>query len=245
MMMAGMGGLLAEAVSPKQGMAEEAWNFFSEGGVFMALLILTSVIAVTVMVFKAMTLTRSRVVPRDLERKVEGLGRRTVGGNDWSAISLAGRAGKSTLGRLCAVALGQRQEGIDDPTEAVEAQAREEIVRMQMGLPTLEVVITIAPLLGLLGTASGLVLVFGGLGETTDHVAIARGIGRALSTTIVGLAVSLPCVIAHSYFTRRIEQWSARLEVLLGHLVRVARSQGAVKPFGVRAGAADGGDANA
>jgi len=179
---------------------------------------------VTVMIFKMLTLTRSRVVPKDLQRKVENLGRRNAGNDGWSAISVAARESRSTLARLCAVALGHRQEGIDDPTEAVEAQAREEIVRMQIGLPTLEVVITIAPLLGLLGTASGLVLVFSGLGETADHVTIARGIGRALNTTIVGLAVSLPCVIAHSYFTRRIEQWSARLEVLLGHLVRVAKS---------------------
>ncbi len=220
-----MEGILAQTQTPSpQGMLEEGLRFFSDGGVFMALLILTSLIAVTVMVFKTLTLTRAKVVPGDLQRMVEKLGRRSVGNDAWRAISVAGREGRSTLARLCAVALGHRQEGIDDPTEAVEAQAREEVVRMQVGLPTLEVVITIAPLLGLLGTASGLVLVFGGLGETTDHVAIARGIGRALNTTIVGLAVSLPCVIAHSYFTRRIEQWSARLEVLLGHLVRVAKS---------------------
>jgi len=219
-----MNGILAQTISGDRGVVDTAWRFFSDGGVFMALLMLTSLVAVTVMVFKMLTLTRPLVVPRDLDGKIEELGRRHAGNDAWAAISVAAREGRSTLARLCAVALGHRQQGIDDPTEAVEANAREEIVRMHMGLPALEVVITVAPLLGLLGTASGLVLVFGGLGESTDHVAIARGIGRALNTTIVGLAVSLPCVIAHSYFTRRIEQWSARLEVLLGHVVRVAKS---------------------
>ena len=56
--------------------------------------------------------------------------------------------------------------------EAVQSSAREEIVKLHAGLPVLDVVITIAPLLGLLGTASGLVVVFGNsgdLGESADH----------------------------------------------------------------------------
>ena len=118
------------------------------------------------------------------------------------------------------VVLADVQEGpLIAASEAVQSNAREEILRMQVGIAMLEVVITIAPLLGLLGTASGLVVVFGGLGETADHVAIARGIGRALNTTIVGLAIALPCVIAHSYFSRRIERLSARMEVLMGRLL--------------------------
>jgi biopolymer transport protein ExbB len=69
--------------------------------------------------------------------------------------------------------------------------------------------------LGLLGTASGLVTIFQGLGETTDYLAIARGIAEALSTTIFGLAITVPCVVAHSYFMRRIERLTARMESIL------------------------------
>jgi biopolymer transport protein ExbB len=69
------------------------------------------------------------------------------------------------------------------------------------------------------------VAIFQGLGETTDHVAIARGIAVALNTTIFGLAIAVPCVIAHSYFVRRIEMLTARLEGLMGDLVHVLNSQ--------------------
>ena len=112
---------------------------------------------------------------------------------------------------------------VGEVQEAVQSSAREEIVKMNAGLPILEVVINIAPLLGLLGTASGLVIVFRDLGAAANHVAIAKGISMALNTTIVGLGVAVPSVIAHSHFSRKIETMSARLEVLLGQVVSALR----------------------
>ena len=93
---------------------------------------------------------------------------------------------------------------------------------MHAGLSVLDVVITVAPLLGLLGTASGLVLIFGNTEDLTSGVnnaKIGSGIARALGTTIAGMVVAVPSVVAHSYFTRKIETMSARLEVLLGILI--------------------------
>jgi biopolymer transport protein ExbB len=100
--------------------------------------------------------------------------------------------------------------------EAVQSAAREEIVKMNTGMPALEVVITIAPLLGLLGTASGLVLVFANVGSGADSVKVGQGIAMALNTTVAGHAVAVPTVIAHSHFNRKIETMAARLEVLMG-----------------------------
>lgn len=106
--------------------------------------------------------------------------------------------------------------------EAVQSSAREEVVKMHAGLAVLDVVITIAPLLGLLGTASGLVIIFGGTGDLVsgaNNAKIAAGIARALGTTIAGLVVAVPSVVAHSYFSRKIETMAARLEVLLSLVV--------------------------
>ena len=94
-------------------------------------------------------------------------------------------------------------------------------MHLHAGIGVLDTVITIAPLLGLLGTASGLVLIFQGLGDNSDHLAIARGIAEALTTTIFGLAIAVPCVVAHGYFIRRIEMLTARLESLLASLATV------------------------
>ena len=80
-----------------------------------------------------------------------------------------------------------------------------------------------APLLGLLGAVTGLVRVFGNIGNgamsTSDLKGIASGIGEALSTTIVGLAIAIAALVAFSYFSRRVERLAVEMESLLIDLI--------------------------
>lgn len=201
----------------------KVWEFFAVGGIFMGPLVFTSVVAVAAIVYKARSLRRAWLVPPELERQLDMLGSRSASQETLAAVARAAKERRSSLARLCGVALGHPTGEPEAVTQAVEASAREEILRMQVGLSLLDVVITVAPMLGLLGTASGLVIIFGGLGESSDYVLITKGIAQALNTTIVGLAVALPCVVAHSYFDRRIERFIARMEVLTGKLVSFLR----------------------
>jgi biopolymer transport protein ExbB len=80
----------------------------------------------------------------------------------------------------------------------------------------------ISPLLGLLGAVSGLVTVFAAFGASSasdDPHGIAKGISEALSTTIVGLAIAIPSLIAYSYFTKKIESMAADMESLSADLL--------------------------
>jgi biopolymer transport protein ExbB len=197
---------------------ERTWQVFAVGGAYMVVIFICSLVAVAVMVFKALTLRRERIVPESLARQVDQFGTGAAR-DERSWLEREVRSGQTSLARLCAVALRHVNRNQNEIRGAVQSSAREEVVKMHTGLATLEVVITIAPLLGLLGTASGLVLVFRDLGPAADHVQIARGISRALYTTIAGLAVAVPSVIAHSYFSRKIETMAARMEVLLGRVV--------------------------
>lgn len=193
------------------------YEFVAKGGFFMLLLVLTSLVAGMAIIFKLLSLRRTRVAPPRLARAVEQLaGAPHV---DWAAVEQEVRAGRSILARLCQVAMRQAGHRRAEVQEAVQASAREELMRLGVGLPILEVVITIAPMLGLLGTASGLVVVFSNIGESSGHVSIARGISEALNTTIAGLAIAVPAVVAHGFFQRRLERWAARLEVLLAGFV--------------------------
>lgn len=191
------------------------WQFFQGGGVFMFFLGLCSIAAVTVIILKMITLTRQQVLPARLEEEVEKFEEHLEAGK-LAGLQEEFTRGENSLARLCAVALKNANRTQGEVQEAVQSSAREEIVRMNSGLPVLEVIITIAPLLGLLGTASGLVTVFADLDADAQ---IQKGIATALSTTIVGLAVAIPSVIAQSVFSRKIETFSARLEVLLGRVV--------------------------
>ena len=76
--------------------------------------------------------------------------------------------------------------------------------------------------LGLLGAVSGLVKVFGAFGDSaaqSDPHVIAKGISEALSTTIVGLAIAIPSLIAYSYFTKRVETMAAEMASLTANLL--------------------------
>lgn len=210
---------IAETAS-RPGIAQQVWKFFSDGGIFMILLGVCSVVAVAAIVFKIMTLKREAIIPEVLAREVDDFEARIRKGNVEEVLAEF-EAGRSALARLSAVAVRHRGKPQSEIAEAVQAVAREEIVHMNAGMTALDVVVTVAPLLGLLGTASGLVVVFSGLGDTADHTAIARGIGRALNTTIVGLAIAVPVVVAQGWFQRRIDTMAARLEVLLTKLGHV------------------------
>ena len=194
---------------------EVVWTFFSNGGWFMVPILTCSLIAVGVVAFKLMTLGKSLVIPSRLVAEVEKIEEHLANGG-LNGLEDEFKASESSLARLCAVALHNAGRTQGEVQEAVQSAAREEIVKMNTGMPALEVVITIAPLLGLLGTASGLVLVFANVGQGADAAHVGQGIAMALNTTVAGLAVAVPTVVAHSHFNRKIETMSARLEVLMG-----------------------------
>jgi len=203
---------------------ETVWGFFSGGGWFMIPILLCSMFAVAVVIFKWMTLSKSLVMPDDLVAEVEQIEPYLESGT-LNNLDQTFAAGETALARLCDVALhnaGRREGKVQ---EAVQSAAREEIVKMNSGMSALEVVITIAPLLGLLGTASGLVVVFAHVGGDTDHASVGHGISIALNTTVAGLAVAVPTVIAHSHFNRKIETMAARLEVIMGKVISAFHHQ--------------------
>jgi biopolymer transport protein ExbB len=213
--------MLASAPADSSGFATSlrtSFEFLAAGGFFMCLLALTSVMAVMAIVYKTLTLRRPLVIPAALEREVERIDAHFQNGTIES-LRPEIAAGTTTLARLCAVAMRYATHSQSELQDAVQSSARAEIVKLNSGLSILEVVITVAPMLGLLGTASGLVVVFASIGQSADHTQIALGIARALNTTIVGLAVAVPAVVAHSYFNRKVETLAARLEVLLGGAV--------------------------
>ena len=204
---------------PSDGL-QVTWDFLHKGGKFMIPLAITSVAGMMAILYKFLSLSGSRVIPKTLARDVIRF-QEHVNFDKTEPVLKEIQKGESTLARLAAVVIKHRGKPRSEITHAVESAAREETLHLHAGIAVLDTVITIAPLLGLLGTASGLVLIFQGLGDNSDHLAIARGIAEALTTTIFGLAIAVPCVIAHGYFVRRIEMLTARLEGLLGDLAAV------------------------
>jgi biopolymer transport protein ExbB len=196
-------------------------HFFLQGGFWMIPLMICSVVSLAVILLRGFALRRDTVMPPQIEKSIEEL--QPVDDAE-AVVKLARvvRGDQSPLGRVVQTGLQNLQWPKTENIQAVETRARHEIIRLEAGLVVLEVVVGIAPLLGLLGAVSGLVNVFANFSASTtlnDPRGIAKGISEALSTTIVGLAIAIPSLIAYSYFSKKIETVSAEMESLISELL--------------------------
>ncbi|MEO0510778.1 MAG: MotA/TolQ/ExbB proton channel family protein [Verrucomicrobiota bacterium] len=175
-------------------------DVFANTGIFLYPLAACSFVAVFVAVERLIALRNSQIIPRAaVDAFISG------------QIDQIVPEQRSVVGRI----VGFHRDRKPD-AEALKAFARLEVSRMERGLFLLEVVIGAAPLLGLLGTVTGLTQVFGGFSAETglpEPEAFIRGIALALNTTILGLAIAIPALAAHSYLFRRVESLAARIGV--------------------------------
>jgi biopolymer transport protein ExbB len=197
------------------------YQFFAQGGFFMILLLICSFVSVAMIVLRGLALRRDIVMPPEIEDAIEVI----QPGDEATALTHLTnvvRGDRSSLGRIIQIGLKHLNWPKSENVEAVQTRARHEVVRLESGLFVLEVIVGIAPLLGLLGAVSGLVTVFANLGSSatvSDPRGIAKGVSEALSTTIVGLAIAIPSLIAHSYFSKKIETMAAEMESLIADLL--------------------------
>lgn len=200
---------------------EAVWTFLRDGGVFMVCLVALSLLSVAVMLYKAIVLRAENIIPLLAQEALADADQYIASGHSSQLIDVL-RKNQSPLSRIGLTAITGGHSDRVEATAAVEAKAREEVVGLERGIALLEVVITIAPLLGLLGTVSGLVAVFSNLdagGFVGSRAEVARGIAEALNTTIAGLAIAVPTVVAHSYFTKKLEGMGVRMELLTSGLL--------------------------
>lgn len=193
-------------------------SFFTKGGFFMWPLLACSIVTVTTIVLSVMTLRERKVLPLVIESEIE----RLVPGGSAERLMRLVNDDNSSLARVARVALQHLRWPRSENIEFAQTKAKAELVRLERGLIVLEVVTGIAPLVGLIGTVSGLVQVFSGLGLSTgasDTKAVALGISMALNCTIFGLSIAVPSLIAFSYFSKKVEVLSVQMESIVSDLI--------------------------
>lgn len=95
---------------------------------------------------------------------------------------------------------------------ALEVAVNTELKRMKRYLNVLDTIITVAPLLGIFGTVTGILVAFGALeGRIPDPSVVAAGIAQAVITTVAGLAIAIPTVVAYNYFCARVEDAASQI----------------------------------
>jgi biopolymer transport protein ExbB len=187
-----------------------------QGGLVMIPLLASSVIALTVIVERLFFWHRLRArkgVPSVLTLVAEG---------DLPQAMQIASTSRHPVARVLGAGIAAKHLA---PGTAMQAAAQAEISQARRYLPILDTVITLAPLLGLLGTITGMISAFGivseaGLGQ--PH-AITGGIAEALIATATGLLIAIMALIPYNYLrskvewlTDTLEEQSTRLELLLG-----------------------------
>ena len=171
-----------------------------EAGLLIYPLGLCSLIAVFIILERLFALRRAVVIPEHLaEAVIEG---RPPTGDK-----------RSVLGRILEFAA--RHVGDQDATKAY---ARLEVIKMERGVSYLDTIYAAAPLIGLIGTVTGLLAAFSIVDPQTrmpDPVQFTESVGYALSATVLGLCIALPALVGSGHLRRVVDKHAAQLDVLL------------------------------
>ena len=210
----------AEAAAKPASALGQILEFFTKGGPFMYPIAACSLAAVAMMMLRWRALRREMIIPAVIERELNGF----QPGDSTERLARLVGGDPAPLSHIARVALAHLREPRADNLAAVQTAARVEIHKMEGGISVLELIVGIGPMLGLLGAVSGLVRVFanlgaGGTGSQPDPLTIALGIAEALNTTIFGLAVAIPSLVAFTYFNRRVESLATEMESSITELL--------------------------
>jgi biopolymer transport protein ExbB len=194
---------------------------------FYGALILTSMAAVTFIVERGLALRWKKVVPSQVEMAVDQFGSAA----DLPLMKAACEQNPSALSRLLLVVINHLRQPRAETLDALQTRARREVALLERWLVVLEIVVGIAPLLGLVGTVYGLISLFSGLSKNGlgDYSQLAGGIGLALRTTLMGLLIAIPSLVAWSYYTKKVETLTVELETICDEFVHRAYRKGEVR----------------
>jgi biopolymer transport protein ExbB len=194
----------------------DAFELILKGGPIMAPLLLCSIISLAVTIERF--LFWRKIAAREPVEKVLGLVER----QEFARASEVSRTLDLPVARVLAAGLSHRKPS---PTKALEVAAQAEAPTLKKRLTVLDTIVTLAPLLGLLGTVIGMISSFdimsaAGIGQ--PH-AVTGGVAEALIATATGLLIAILTLIPYNYFSTRAEQemeqieyYASRLELLLG-----------------------------
>ena len=192
------------------------YDLIHNGGVVMWPLLACSVIVLTIILERilfwgTMTLRRNRPLRDEILTDAESM--------DWEKIEKKADGCSDVVVRVLKVGILHRDY---DMSKAMEAEAQHLLKKMSQFMTVLDTMITVAPLLGILGTVIGIISSFKMLGSSgmADPKLVTGGIAQALITTAAGLTISIFTVFPYNYFKSRIEnaahlmeKYATRLEV--------------------------------
>src|SRR6266446_9949893 len=186
------------------------WEIVRAGGPLMWPIILCSITGAAIVLERLWSLQDKRVLPQELPERVWQL----IESNQINDKVIAALEQNSPLGRLLATGLANRHRPREMLMERLEDAGRHVVHELERFLNTLGTIARVSPLLGLLGTVTGIIRSFNAIqaGGMGDPRILSGGIGEALITTAAGLTVAIPSLIAYRFLRGKVERLVVRME---------------------------------
>jgi biopolymer transport protein ExbB len=186
------------------------WSYFAKGGPVMWPLLLLSILGVAVAIWRWLAL---RAATRNVVPFMRALRERLVGGDIEGAIKVCEEY-PSPVASIVKAGLLRHGRSKEDLERALQEASSHELALLERGLGILATIAMIAPLLGFLGTVTGMINSFDALAEVglNNPAAVAAGISEALITTAAGLIIAIPIQMAYNYFIARVNRMVRDME---------------------------------
>jgi biopolymer transport protein ExbB len=198
------------------------FELVKSGGIMMIPLILSSVIALAIIIERFWSLRLHKIVPAaDIERA-----RKLAGMSKLADVQVDELRNSSLMGRVLATGLESRELPRHIMKENVEEAGRHAVHELERYLPALGTVVTIAPMMGLLGTVLGMINVFSSINVAGvgDPQQMAGGISEALITTVAGLLIAIITLVFERYFKSKVDGYVATMEREALRLIEINNS---------------------
>jgi biopolymer transport protein ExbB len=204
-------------------MIQSLAEFFKEGGPFMVVNLVTSVVAVAIIVERIIVLAfRLNLNAAPFMEQVQKL---VLSGSVDRAMKLCGAAPDAALSRVVRAGLSRAGKGEQEVARALEEAVLEVTPAISRRISALWSLANVATLVGLIGTITGLIGTFRSLGAASPEmkqVMLSKGIAEAMNNTAFGLTIAVTCIVAHLLLTSKskamveeVEYNALRLENIL------------------------------
>lgn len=193
---------------------QERIAYLSHGGPVMALISISSMICLALIIERAFALRRSQIFPVAFLKEIKSLSAQK---KVPEMISLS-RSHDNPVANILVEGLSAQPQ---DRTKKLESAGKIEVMKMEKFLDILGLLATIGPLLGLLGTVTGMIRTFGVIEKigVGDPLKLSAGIAEALLNTAGGLIVAIPAYVFQKWYYRKIDRYALELEQTIENVV--------------------------
>ncbi|MBU3933436.1 MAG: MotA/TolQ/ExbB proton channel family protein [Candidatus Omnitrophica bacterium] len=199
------------------------WDLIQKGGPLMYLIVLCSIVALAVVIERLYHLHRAKI---DSDKFMESISNTVKRNRIMDAVDLCEKT-PGPIAHIIKAGILKHDRSRHEVKEAIEDAGIYEVPRLEKNLGTLATIAHISPLLGLLGTVTGMVRAFQVIQEKATSLYpvspgdLAGGIWEALITTCAGLIVAIPTFVAYNYLVSRVKGVVLEMERTATDLINI------------------------